>query len=78
MQDNIIKLMPSIKVTPIDSTGAGDIFHGAFTYCIAKGYDIEKTLKISNITAGLSVTKIGGRNSVFPLEEVMKIYEENI
>ena len=45
MQDNIIKLMPSIKVTPIDSTGAGDIFHGAFTYCIAKGYDIEKTLK---------------------------------
>ena len=78
MQDNIIKLMPSIKVTPIDSTGAGDIFHGAFTYCIAKGYDIEKTLKISNITAGLSVTKIGGRNSVFPLEEVMKVYEENI
>lgn len=78
MIDNKIKLMPSIDVTPVDTTGAGDIFHGAFTYCIASGYDLEKALKISNITGALSVTKMGGRNSIFPLEEVMKIYEKNI
>ncbi|MDD2495930.1 MAG: carbohydrate kinase family protein [Tissierellia bacterium] len=78
MKDNKIKLMPSINVTPVDTTGAGDIFHGAFTYSIASNYDIEKALKISNITGALSVTKMGGRNSAFPLEEVMKIYEKNI
>jgi sulfofructose kinase len=78
MKDGKIKLMPSINVTPVDTTGAGDIFHGAFTYCIANGYDLEKTLKISNITGALSVTRMGGRNSVFPLEEVMKIYEKNV
>lgn len=78
MKDNKIKLMPSINVTPVDTTGAGDIFHGAFTYCIANGFDLEKCLKISNITGALSVTRMGGRNSVFPLEEVMKIYEKNI
>jgi sulfofructose kinase len=78
MKDGKIKLMPSINVTPVDTTGAGDIFHGAFTYCIAHGFDLEKSLKIANITGALSVTRMGGRNSVFPLEEVMKIYEKNI
>lgn len=78
VKDNQIKIMPSIKVDPIDTTGAGDIFHGAYTYCVANNFDLEKTLKISNITGALSVTKMGGRNSVFPLEEVMKVYEENI
>jgi sulfofructose kinase len=77
MKDKHIKLMPSINVTPVDTTGAGDFFHGAFTYCVANGFDLEKTLKISNITGALSVTRMGGRNSVFPLEEVMKIYEKN-
>lgn len=73
--DDNIKLMPAIKVKAIDSTGAGDIFHGAFTYGIANGLKLENILKLSNIAAGLSVTKIGSRNSVAPLEEVMKIYD---
>lgn len=78
VKDKAIKLMPSINVTPVDTTGAGDLFHGAFTYCLAANYDLEKTLRISNITGALSVTKMGGRNSVFPLEEVLKIYEKTL
>ena len=78
VKDKVIKLMPSINVTPVDTTGAGDLFHGAFTYCLAANYDLEKTLRISNITGALSVTKMGGRNSVFPLEEVLKIYEKTL
>lgn len=74
--DGQIKIMPSIEVTAIDSTGAGDIFHGAFTYGIAKKLPFEKTLKISNIAGALSVTRIGGRNSVFSLEEMKEIYHD--
>lgn len=73
--DGSVKIMPAIKVDAIDSTGAGDIFHGAFTYGVANNFVLEKKLKISNIAAGLSVTKIGSRNSVAPLEKVMKIYD---
>ncbi len=73
--DNKIKLMPSIKVKQIDSTGAGDFFHGAFVYGLAMGFDLEKILKIANITGALSVTKMGRRASVYNLKEVMKIYE---
>jgi sulfofructose kinase len=78
MIDDKIKLMPSISVKAVDTTGAGDLFHGAFTYCIANNFDLEKSLKISNITGALSVTKMGSRNSVFSLDEVMEVYEKNI
>lgn len=71
-----LKIMPSIEVKSIDSTGAGDIFHGAFTYGIASNWDLEEILKFSNVTAGLSVTKIGSRNSIFELEEIKKKYDE--
>lgn len=71
-----VKVMPGIKVKTVDSTGAGDIFHGAFTYGISKKWDIEKILKFSNVTAGLSVTKIGSRNSIFAYDEIEKYYDE--
>lgn len=74
--DNNIKIMPSIKVKAVDSTGAGDIFHGAFAYGIAKNLPFEKILRMANITAGLSVTRIGGRNSIFSIEEIKELYEE--
>ena len=74
--NNEIKIMPGLKVTPQDTTGAGDIFHGAFTYGISKGYDLEKTIRFANIAAGLSVTKVGARLSIPSLVEVSNYYNE--
>lgn len=75
-KDGIIKLVPSIKVKQVDSTGAGDIFHGAFAYCLLKKYDIEKSIMISNIAGAISVTRIGGRYSMPSLKEVMSTYRK--
>lgn len=75
---NGYKLIPSIKVKAVDSTGAGDIFHGAFVYALASGFDIEKALLFSNITGALSVLKIGSRLSIPTLEEVTKKYNDTI
>ena len=68
-------LIPSIKVDSVDSTGAGDIYHGAFTYFISKGYSLLETLYYSNITGALSVTKIGSKASMPKLDEVIKYHE---
>lgn len=72
-----IKLMPGYKVDAIDTTGAGDIFHGAFVYALANKYKYEDVLRIANITGALSVRNIGGRYSVPDLKEVLKIYEKS-
>lgn len=74
--NNQIKIMPSLKVKAIDSTGAGDIFHGAFTYAIANNYDLEKAIMISNIAGALSVTKIGSLASMPSKEDMRKYYHE--
>lgn len=69
-----IKIMPGLKVDAKDTTGAGDIFHGAFVYGMASGFDMEKVITLSNIAAGISVTKIGSRNSIPSLSEVLDYY----
>ena len=71
-----IKIMPSLKVKSIDSTGAGDFFHGAFTYALANNYEIDKAIKLANITGALSVLKVSSKASAPSKEEVEKIYNE--
>ena len=66
------------QVEAVDTTGAGDIFHGAFAYGITNGYDITKTIKIASIAAALSVQKLGGRVSIPPLEEVIELYSKDV
>lgn len=73
--NNEFKLVPSIKVESIDSTGAGDIYHGAFTHFIANGYNLLDTMKYSNIAGALSVQKIGSKNSMPNLEDVINYHE---
>lgn len=74
--DDYIKYMPTYRMNVKDTTGAGDIFHGAFTYGIANGYSLENSVKLGNIAGALSTTKVGSRNSVPTLKQVMEYYEK--
>ena len=69
------KLVPSVSVDSIDSTGAGDIYHGAFTHFIANNYSLLDTMHYANIAGALSVKKIGSKNSMPELEDVLKYHE---
>lgn len=75
-QENYIKLMPSMEVKAVDSTGAGDIFHGAFTYGIARGMNYENIIRMANIAGAISVTRIGGRYSVPTIQEMKEYLED--
>lgn len=71
MIDGTYEIVPSIKVKALDSTGAGDIFHGAFTYFIGMGYPLREAIRLSSITSAISVTRIGSRYSIPDLDEVL-------
>ena len=71
-----IRVMPGIKTQVVDPSGAGDIFHGAFAYCMANGFDMEKAITYSNIAAGLSLNKMGGSPSIPMLKEVISYYNQ--
>lgn len=73
--DNEFKLVPSIKVNTVDTTGAGDIYHGAFTHFIAHGYELVDAMHYANIAGALSVCIIGSKNSMPEYEEVINYHE---
>ena len=75
--DDGYKLITAVKVTPKDTTGAGDIFHGAFLYALTKNMSLMDACKFSNICAGLSLWHIGTRNSIPNLKEVEEIFYFN-
>ena len=54
----------AFEVTCVDTTGAGDVFHGAFCYAILEGMPLEKALEFSNAAAALNCTAIGARGHV--------------
>ena len=70
--DHQSHLIPSISVHSLDSTGAGDIYHAAFTYFIMEHYDLLEAMRYANIAGALSVTKISSKKSMPKFEEVIK------
>lgn len=61
------------KVEVVDTTGAGDIFHGAFTYAIELRYEVENALRLATAAAALSVGKIGSQVSIPDLLAAQKL-----
>ncbi len=72
--NNQIKLLPSYKTKVLDTTGAKDIFLGAFAYAISTSKTKEDAIKLANIAAGLSVEIMGGRLSIPDLIKVTSIF----
>jgi len=74
-QDEVFEV-PAFKVDAVDTTGAGDVFHGGYIYGLLKGWQIRDTLKFASAMAALKCTKIGGRAGIPRLHEVKRFFEE--
>ena len=60
---------PGFVVETVDTTGAGDVFHGAFAYALLAGWDIARALDFSNAMAALNCTALGARGGIKSLAE---------
>jgi sulfofructose kinase len=55
---------PAFVVNCVDTTGAGDVFHGAFCYAVLQGMRMGDALEFSNAMAALNCTAIGARGGL--------------
>lgn len=55
--------IPTRKVTPVDTTAAGDVFNGALAVTIAEGNSLDQAVEFANRAAALSVTRMGAQSS---------------
>ena len=62
--------VPGFKVQPVDTTGAGDTFNGAFAVARANGKSMYESISFANAAAALSVQKLGAQGGMPYLNEV--------
>ncbi|MCS7315870.1 MAG: PfkB family carbohydrate kinase [Bryobacterales bacterium] len=55
---------PAFVVNCVDTTGAGDVFHGAFCYAVLEGFSLEEALEFSNAMAALNCMALGARGGI--------------
>ena len=61
---------PGFRVKVVDTTGAGDVFHGAFIYGLLKRWSLRRTARFANACAAMKCRKLGGRAGIPTLNEV--------
>jgi Sugar kinases, ribokinase family len=64
---------PAFVVNCVDTTGAGDVFHGAFCYAVLEGMPMRESLDFSNAMAALNCTALGARGGIRGRAEAMSL-----
>jgi sulfofructose kinase len=60
LEGGALRHMPAFAVQAIDTLGAGDAFHGAFTLALAEGLNLVGALRFASAAAALKCTHFGG------------------
>lgn len=56
--------LPALAVDAVDTTGAGDVFHGAFTFALGAQLPVRQAFEFSSVVAALKCLHAGGREGV--------------
>ena len=68
--------VPAYNVEEVDTTGAGDVFHGGYIFGILKRWDIISTVRFASAMAAVKCRKVGGRAGIPGREEVAQFLRE--
>jgi sulfofructose kinase len=57
-----VRHMPVFKVEVVDTTGCGDVFHGAYAAALAAGMDADRRIAFASAAAALKAASRGGQS----------------
>ena len=55
---------PAFKVKAIDTTGCGDVFHGAYAAALARGMELKERIRFASAAAALKAAQHGGQAGI--------------
>ncbi len=70
LDDDRIEHVPGFEVEAVDTTGAGDVFRGAFIYALLRGDAPVAIVRFANAAAAVACTRPGAIGGVPTLEEI--------
>ncbi len=68
--------IPAHRVTPVDTTGAGDASCGGFLFGYLQGWDMERCAKLANAVGALTVQAMGGSNGIANPEQAFALMDK--
>jgi sulfofructose kinase len=63
-EDGHLKKLAGHSVDVVDTTGAGDVFHGAYALAIGGGLGVGEAMSFASVAAALKCTRPGGRAGI--------------
>ena len=67
---------PAFPVEVVDTTGAGDVFHGAYIYGMLQQWELMKTVEFASAVAAIKCRQLGGRAGIPDLEQALRFLRE--
>jgi sulfofructose kinase len=59
-----VQHVPALEVEVVDTTGCGDVFHGAYAASLTQGESVDQAVRVATVAAGLKATQPGGRSGI--------------
>jgi sulfofructose kinase len=63
-KDEIVRHQPAFQVHAVDTTGCGDVFHGAYAAALAQGSTLSECIRLATAAAGLKAIHHGGQRGI--------------
>ena len=76
-EGGVVASLPAFPVTAVDTTGAGDIFHGAYALAIGADLAVADAMAFAGAAAALKCTRAGGRAGIPTLEDCLAFQRIN-
>lgn len=67
---------PAYKVNVMDTTGAGDVFHGAYLVGLLRGWDLRTVARFASAVAAIKCTCLGGRRGIPTFEQTLAFLDD--
>ena len=68
---------PAFNVPVADTTGAGDVFHGAFIYGLLQSWVLDDVIRFAHAVAAMKCMHIGARSGIPTLAQVREFLRNN-
>ena len=67
---------PAYSIEAVDTTGAGDVYHGAYLFGLWQGWNVRRIAKFATASSALECLQMGGRAAIPALDEVYQFLNE--
>jgi sulfofructose kinase len=68
-EEGSLKSLSAYPVDVVDTTGAGDVFHGAYAFAIGGGLAVREAMSFASAAAALKCMRAGGRAGIPTIDD---------